>query len=336
MTAFLEKFGCYLVRKTGEDVQASFEQRPLRELPPGEVRIRVRYSSLNYKDAMAATGHPGIAKKYPHVPGIDVAGIVETSESPSFQPGDEVFSTGHELGVERWGGWAEFVQLPADWVLPRPASLTLEETMILGTAGFTAAQCVAALIDHHVTRQKGGVVVTGATGGVGILAVKILSKLGFKVVAVSGKEDQKEWLVQQGAAAYMARSTFIDQTDRPLLMSRWAGGIDTVGGTMLSSLIRGLEHRGCVAACGVVGGAQIPITVYPFILRGVTLAGIDSAWCPDDHRAEIWRRLAGEWKPDDLASVANVITHRDITAVVADMHKGRLRGRTVIQFEDRT
>jgi putative YhdH/YhfP family quinone oxidoreductase len=329
-----DTFGCYLVRKTAEEVQASFEQRPLRELPAGDVRIRVRCSSLNYKDAMAATGHAGIAKKYPHVPGIDVAGVVEASESPEFQPGDEVFSTGHELGVERWGGWAEYAQLPAEWVLRRPEGLTLEQTMILGTAGFTGAQCVAALVDHRVTKHKGGIVVTGATGGVGILAVKILAKLGYKVVAVSGKEDQKEWLIGQGATAFMARSTFVDQTDRPLLMSRWAGGVDTVGGAMLSSLIRGVEHRGCVAACGVVGGASIPITVYPFILRGVTLAGIDSAWCPDDQRAEIWRLLSGEWKPDNLESVASFVTHRGIGDVVADILKGRIRGRVVIRFDD--
>jgi acrylyl-CoA reductase (NADPH) len=335
MTTAPDTFGCYLVRKTGEEVQASFEQRPFRELPAGDVRIRVSYSSLNYKDAMAATGHSGITKKFPHVPGIDVAGVVESSESPAFRPGDEVFSTGHELGVERWGGWSEYVQLPGEWVLPRPLGLTLEQTMILGTAGFTAAQCVAALIDHHVTKHKGGIVVTGATGGVGILAVKILAKLGYKAVAVSGKEDQKEWLVEQGATAFMARSTFVDQSDRPLLMSRWAGGIDTVGGAMLSSLIRGVEHRGCVAACGVVGGANIPLTVYPFILRGVTLAGIDSAWCPDDRRAEIWRRLAGDWKPDNLEGVSNLISHREIADVVSDMLKGRIRGRVVIRLDDR-
>jgi putative YhdH/YhfP family quinone oxidoreductase len=329
-----DSFGCYLVRKTGEEVQASFEQRPLRELPAGDVRVRVQYSSLNYKDAMAATGHAGIVKKFPHVPGIDFAGIVESSESPAFRPGDEVFSTGHELGVERWGGWAEYVQLPAEWVLPRPDGLTLEQTMILGTAGFTAAQCVSALIDHAVTKHKGGVVVTGATGGVGILAVKILAKLGYKVVAVSGKEDQKEWIVEQGATAFTARSTFIDQTDRPLLMSRWAGGIDTVGGAMLSSLIRGMEHRGCVAACGVVGGANIPLTVYPFILRGVTLTGIDSAWCPDDRRREIWQLLSGDWKPERLESIANVIGHSDIPDAVADILKGRIRGRVVIRFDD--
>lgn len=327
-----ESFACYLVRKTGDEVQAGPERRPVRELPPGEVKIRVGYSSLNYKDAMAASGHPGIAKKYPHVPGIDAAGIVEESESPLFHPGDEVLTTGHELGVERWGGWAEFVRVPAEWVVPRPAGLTLLETMILGTAGFTAAQCVAALVDHHVTRQKGAIAVTGATGGVGILALKILSKLRYKVIAVSGKEDQKEWLVGQGATATMARTTFIDQTDRPLLMARWAGGIDTVGGLMLSSLIRGTEHRGCVAACGVVGGAEVPITVYPFILRGVTLAGIDSAWCPDDRRLEIWRRLGDEWKPENLDSIANVIGLSDLPSAIHEILHGRSRGRTVIRM----
>jgi putative YhdH/YhfP family quinone oxidoreductase len=335
MSADSETFGCYLVRKQSDGVYASFERRPLRELPAGDVRIRVRYSSLNYKDAMAAAGHLGIAKRYPHVPGIDAAGVVEESESPRFKPGDEVISTGHELGVERWGGWAEWIRVPAEWVLPRPEGLTLEEAMILGTAGFTAAQCVAALDEHGVSRQKGGVVVTGATGGVGTIAVKILAKLGYKTVAVSGKEDLHDWLIEQGATAVVSRTTFLDQTARPMLMARYAGGIDTVGGAMLSTLLRSTDHRGCVANCGVVGGAEIPVaTVYPFILRGITLAGIDSAWCPDDRRAEIWRRLSQEWKPDNLDSVANIVTVAELPDAIEDILHSRIRGRTVVRIQE--
>jgi putative YhdH/YhfP family quinone oxidoreductase len=193
---------------------------------------------------------------------------------------------------------------------------------------------VAALVDHGIDRNKGAVVVTGGTGGVATIAIRILSRLGYKVVAVTGKETHRDWLVEQGATATVLRTTFVDQTDRPLLRAQWAGGIDTVGGNVLSSLIRSVDHRGCVAACGVVGGAELPITVYPFILRGVTLAGIDSAWCPDDRRREIWRRLAGEWKPAGLSRLATIITPQELRSTVDDMLKGRLSGRTVVRIAE--
>ncbi|MBX3444214.1 MAG: YhdH/YhfP family quinone oxidoreductase [Planctomyces sp.] len=328
-----QDFECFLVRKTGESIASGVDRRPLRELPAGDVLIRVQWSSLNYKDALAATGHSGIVRRFPHVPGIDAAGIVAESSSPLYRAGDEVLSTGHELGVERWGGWAEYVRVPAEWVIPRPQGLTLEETMMLGTAGFTAAQCVAALAERNIVPESGPVVVTGATGGVGTIALKLLSKLGYEVAAVTGKPGERDWLLRQGAAETLTREEFLDTTTRPLLATRWAGGVDAVGGAALTTLVRSLKQRGCVAACGVAGGADLPLTVYPFILRGVALQGIDSAWCPEDRRREIWRRLSEEWRLDGLSELATTIRLADVPGSVREILEGRVRGRRVVRIQ---
>jgi putative YhdH/YhfP family quinone oxidoreductase len=329
----VDTFRCYLVRKTGNDrVEAGVDARPLRELPAGDVLIRVRFSSLNYKDALAATGHPGVARKFPHVPGIDSAGEVVESGSPRFRPGDAVIMTGHELGAERWGGWAEYVRVPADWVVPLPAGLTLEESMILGTAGFTAAQCVYALRHHDVRPESGEVLVTGATGGVGSIAVMILAKLGYQVTAVTGKPAMRASLERRGARRIISRDEAVDGTNRPLLSATYAGGVDTVGGATLGTLLRSMKHRGCVAACGLVGGSDLPVTVYPFILRGVTLAGIDSAWCPEDRRREIWRLLSQEWKPQHLNELAAYVTLDGVGDAVQRILRGEVAGRVVVRI----
>ncbi len=328
-----EQFRCYLIEKTPDGVvSSSITQRKTAELPAGDVTVRVLWSSLNYKDALAATGNPGITRQFPHIPGIDAAGVVAESSSPEFPVGTEVIATGHELGVERWGGWAEFIRVPAAWLVKRPTGLTLEEAMTIGTAGFTAAQCVQALIHAGVTPERGPIVVTGATGGVGSMAVQLLAQLGYEVTAVSGKPDRVEWLQHLGAKAVIDRETFLRVPNRPLLSATWAGGVDTVGGTMLATLIRSVSHRGCVAACGVVGGADLPLTVYPFILRGITLAGIDSAWCPDDQRAEIWNRLATDWKPAHLADSQTVIELDQIGPAVEQILRGQIAGRTLIRI----
>lgn len=326
-----DELKCYLVSKSGEEVSAEITRRPVGELASGEVLVRVRYSSLNYKDALAATGNPGVARKFPHVPGIDAAGIVEESSSPEFPVGTEVIATGHELGVERWGGWAEYVRVPAEWLVRRPHGLTLEESMILGTAGFTAAQCLLAVRTHGVRPPDGDIVVTGATGGVGSIAVKLFAGQGYRVVAVSGKADRKAWLMEQGAAEVVDRSALADTSSRPLLSARWAGAVDTVGGQTLANVIRAMKHRGCVAACGVVGGAELPLTVFPFILRGVTLAGIDSAWCPDDRRRVIWELLSSTWKPKDLASLAEFVDLDQIGTAVPKILAGQITGRVVVR-----
>lgn len=323
---------CYLVRKPGSGaVDASVETRPFHELPPGDTVIRVQCSSLNYKDAMAATGHRGVVKSFPHVPGIDAAGTVVQSESSALKPGQPVLVTGYQQGAERWGGWAEYVRVPAEWGVPLPEGLTLRESMILGTAGFTAAQCVWSLVDHGIAPDHGPVVVTGATGGVGVIAVMLLAKLGYEVTAVSGKKDQYDWLRSLGASNVVGRDDVCDKSDNALLRSRWAGGVDTVGGATLSTIIRSLQHRGCVAACGLVGGHDLPLTVYPFILRGVTLDGIDSAMCPYDRRLAIWSKLANEWKLATLESLATEVTLDHVGDTVQQMLAGQTHGRTLVR-----
>jgi putative YhdH/YhfP family quinone oxidoreductase len=266
---------------------------PLGDLSGDGVLIRARWSSVNYKDALAATGHAGVVRRFPHIPGVDVAGeVVEVGNTigePGFAlaPGSPVLVTGYELGAGAWGGWCQYVRVPRGWVVPCPATLSLRDAMILGTAGFTAALSVDALVAHGVTPGDGEVVVTGATGGVGCLAVGLLAKLGFQTVAVTGKPDCHARLRQWGARDVIGREAVVDASGKPLLPARWAGAVDTVGGATLSTIVRQTLKRGCVTACGLVGGTDLALTVYPFILRGVTLAGIDSAWCPLERRGAL-------------------------------------------------
>ena len=300
------------------------------ELPAGDVLIRVAYSSLNYKDALACQGHPGVVREFPHVPGIDCAGTIVESASDDWRPGDEVLVTGYELGAGHWGGYAAYVRVPAEWVVRLPAGLSLREAMIYGTAGFTAAQCVTAIVEHGIEPKRGPVVVTGATGGVGCLAVAILAKLGYDVAAVTGKRDQHDWLRRLGASTMLGREEVVDDSDRPLLGSRWAAAVDTVGGKPLATILRSMQHRGCVAACGLVAGADLQLTVYPFILRGVTLAGIDSAKCPRPQRLEMWKKLAGPWRVDRLHELANEVTLDELPNEIEKILAGQIVGRTVV------
>jgi len=324
-------FRCYLVTKDqAGKVTGRIAERRLGELPEGEVLIRVAYSSLNYKDALAATGHPGVNKVFPHIPGVDAAGIVAQSGVYEFVPGDPVLVTGFDVGANRWGGWAEFVRVPAEWVVPLPRGLSLRESMMLGTAGFTAGLCVDALQKHGVTPESGEVVVTGASGGVGSMAVAILSKLGHPVVAVTGKSLAHEYLKKLGAREIFDRQAVDDRSGRPLLARRWAGTVDTVGGNILGTVLRATQHSGCVAACGLAGGSDLPVTVYPFILRGITLAGIDAAWGSIPLRHEIWARLARPWKLDCLEEIARFIELEDLPAKIGEILAGRVVGRFAV------
>jgi acrylyl-CoA reductase (NADPH) len=324
---------CYLVdRGSSGEVSAAITERSLDELPAGDVLVHVMYSSLNYKDALAATGHRGIVKRFPHVPGVDAAGVVAASDSPSFGVGDEVLVTGHDIGATRWGGWADYVRVPHEWIVPLPAGLTLREAMIMGTAGLTAALCIDTLQKHDLRPDTGPILVTGATGGVGSLAVAILAKLGYEVAAVTGKTEAHEYLKGLGALRTLAREAIDDRSGRPLLSGVWAGGIDTVGGNMLGTLLRSLRHGGCVAACGLAGSAELPISVYPFILRGVTLSGVDASWCAETARRENWQRLAGPWKPDQLTAMARFTSLGGLEPYVADILAGRIRGRVVAEI----
>lgn len=324
-------FPCYLVRKTADQqASAHVEKVGVDDLPEGDVLIRVAYSSLNYKDALACQGHPGVVRDFPHVPGVDCAGTVEESSSEDFRPGDEVLVTGYELGAGQWGGFAAFVRVPADWIVRLPEGLSLREAMIYGTAGFTAAQCVTAITDRGIDPPRGPVVVTGSTGGVGCMAVAILAKLGYHVTAVTGKQDRHDWLRRLGAKEILGREAVVDTSGRPLLPAHWAAAVDTVGGAPLATVLRSMQHRGCVAACGLVAGAVLPLSVYPFILRGVTLAGVDSAKCPRPQRLEMWERLAGAWRVDRLDELAEEVTLDQLPDRVAQILTGQIVGRTLV------
>jgi putative YhdH/YhfP family quinone oxidoreductase len=330
--AMPQSFPAYVVRKNESGrISAATETISREELPPGEVLIRVVFSSLNYKDAMACQGHPGVVGAFPHVPGIDCAGVVEESTTHSVSPGDEVLVTGYGLGSARWGGYAGFVRVPAEWVVPLPSDVTTEETMVYGTAGFTAAQSVTAIVEHRIEPANGDVVVSGASGGVGSFAVAILAQLGFRVIAATGKRHATDFLKQLGAAEVIRREDLIVTKSQPLLAARWAAAVDTVGGETLASILRSTKHRGCVTACGLVGGANLDITVYPFILRGVTLAGIDSAKCPQDRRLAMWKKLAGEWKVPALLTMAKTVTLDRLPAAVDAILAGEIIGRTLVR-----
>jgi len=326
-----ESFPCYMVRRNEtENVSARVEATTFDALPAGHVLIRVAYSSLNYKDALASQGHPGVVRQFPHVPGIDCAGIVAESSSSDFRPGDEVLITGYDLGAGQWGGFAAYVRAPAEWIVRMPSGLNAREAMTYGTAGFTAAQCVTAIVERGIEPQRGPVVVTGATGGVGSLAVAILAKLGFEVAAVTGKAERHDWLRQIGAKQILSRADVLDESDTPLLAGRWAAAIDTVGGNPLATILRSMKYRGCVAACGLVAGPELVTSVYPFILRGVSLAGIDSAKCPRPQRLEMWLKLAGLWRVENLDAFASEATLDDLPKCVEQILSGNVVGRTLV------
>ncbi|HEX3655903.1 MAG TPA: YhdH/YhfP family quinone oxidoreductase [Pirellulales bacterium] len=325
-------FDCYLVEKDGAGkFHGRVARKSVVDLPAGEVLVRISYSSLNYKDALSATGHPGVTRKFPHVPGIDAAGVVEESHTPLVEPGDEVFITGFDLGQNTWGGFAQYVRVPGKWIMPLPEGLTLREVMIYGTAGLTAGQCVEALQKQGIQPGHGEVVVTGASGGVGSLAVGILAKAGYQVVASSGKPAAHTHLTRLGARRIISREEVSDTTQKPMLPPRWAAAIDTVGGQTLSTLVRSLEHGGAVAACGLVGGVELGLTVYPFILRNVSLLGIDSVECPLEARTRIWHKLAGEWKPKQLDAVAaEEVGLDELNDAVERILAGKTVGRVVV------
>ncbi|TWT66010.1 YhdH/YhfP family quinone oxidoreductase [Allorhodopirellula solitaria] len=322
-------FRCFYVTRADDVVSHRITERPVSELPDGDVTIAVQWSSLNYKDALAATGNPGVAPNLPHVPGIDAAGVVEVG-TERLPVGTKVIVTGYDLGGKHWGGWAERIRVPESWVVPLPDSLSLRETMIIGTAGFTAAQCVREIIRNEVPTDKKPILVTGATGGVGSLAVKLLSQLGYRVTAMTGKQEAHDWLRSLGASEIVMRAELDTESTRPMLSTRFQAGVDTVGGNTLVSLLKSVDVNGCVSACGMVGGSELEMTVFPFILRGVRLAGITSALCPMDERLKIWERLAGPWKLNDLGVFASEIGLDDLSPKIDEILAGKVRGRVVV------
>lgn len=276
-----------VIELEGNKFSREIEQRDINSLPEGDVLIKVNYSSLNYKDALSSTGNKGVTRKYPHTPGIDAAGVVVESSNENFKEGSEVLVTGYDLGMNTSGGFSEYIRVPAEWVVMLPKGLSLEESMIYGTAGFTAALSVYKLVQSGVNPSDGEILVTGASGGVGSIAVGILSKLGYDVIAGTGKPEAREVLINTGAKDIILREELDDKSGKPMLKTRWAGVIDTVGGNILSTVIKATKYGGSVTACGNVASPEFSANVFPFILRGVNLLGVDSVQCPMDLRLRL-------------------------------------------------
>lgn len=303
------------------------------DLPAGDVLVRVHYSSINYKDALSATGNKGVTKQYPHTPGIDVSGIVESSDSEKFKKGDKVIVTGYDLGMNTAGGFGQYIRIPAEWVVKLPEGLSMKESMIIGTAGFTAGISVLRL-SELVKPENGKVVVSGATGGVGSVALSLLSKLGYQTVAISGKQEESDFLHALGAKEIISRNDFQVVDKRPMLSSQYAGAIDTVGGTILENILKGLKPLGAVTTCGSVSSTQLNMTVFPFILRGITLIGVSAQNYPTHLREPLWQKLANEWKPNNLLDLYSEISIEEIKSRIDLILEGKLKGRTIVKMID--
>ena len=303
----------------------------INDLPDGDLLIRVRYSSLNYKDALSASGNRGVTRQYPHTPGIDAAGVIEKSSVDQFKEGDKVIVTSYDLGMNTSGGFGQYIRVPADWAVKLPNGLSLRQSMIFGTAGFTAGMSIDKLLES-ITPEQGKILVTGATGGVGSIAAGILSYLGYEVSAVSGKPDTR-FLEDLGVKEIIDRNTFIENMSQPLLKTRWAGAVDTVGGDILATAIKSVKHNGIVTCCGNVASPDLPINVYPFILRGISLLGIDSQNCPMDFRCRVWEKLSREWKMDMLENIFKEVTLEDLNNRIDCILKGELKGRILINLD---
>jgi putative YhdH/YhfP family quinone oxidoreductase len=306
-------------------------QRNTGDLPQNGVLIKVAYSSLNYKDALSATGNKGVTRRYPHTPGIDAAGFVAESSSPDFKPGDQVIVTGYDLGMNTMGGFGEYINVLPEWVVPLPSGLSLKESMILGTAGFTAALSVHHLLRCGQKTSDGPLLITGATGGVGSLSVAIASKTGFDVTASTGKKDENEYLINIGAKTIIDRSAVDDHSGRMLLRPQWAGAIDTVGGNTLATLLKSLKPHGNVACCGNVASPLLNTSVFPFILNGVNLLGINSATTPMQLRKTLWEKLAYEWKPDFQVLKTQTAGLDSIHRSIEKILEGGITGRVVLE-----
>lgn len=325
-----ETFRAVLLEQADGRTTARVAELDPGSLPEGDVLVDVAFSTLNYKDALAITGAGKIVRQFPFVPGIDLAGTVSRSEHPCFKPGDEVILTGWGVGERHWGGLAEKARVKGDWLLLRPEGLSLEQAMAIGTAGFTAMLCVMALEEQGVAPEKGEVVVTGAAGGVGSIAIPLLARRGFKVVASTGRAELEGYLKGLGAAEVVGRERFAQGSKAPLDSARWAGAIDTVGGDTLANLLKGMQYHGVVAACGLAGSSSLDATVFPFILRGVRLIGVDSVLYPAERRPAVWARLARDLDPGLLASMETRIGLADVPKVAPEFLKGAVRGRVVV------
>ena len=326
------KFKALVSSESNKKYESKVQSRTIQDLPEGDVLIKVYFSSLNYKDALSAIGNKGVSRNYPHTPGIDAAGIIETSESKNFKVGEEVIVTGYDLGMNTSGGFSEYIRVPSEWVVKKPEGISLSESMALGTAGLTAGLCVRKLINHKLTPDSGKLFVTGATGGVGIVAMMLLSKLGFEVVAITGKLESQDMLKKYGASEVITREDLDQPLISPLQKSIYAGGIDAVGGNVLSNLICATSQRAAIACCGMVNGADLNTSVFPFILRGISLYGVDSAETELGIKEEVWNNFSSEWKLEDLENLIKEITLSDLPAEIDTILKGQQIGRIRVKI----
>ncbi len=329
-------FQALVISEQDGQFQTQLQNRSFEILPAQQVRIQVHYSALNYKDALSSQGNRGVTRNYPHTPGIDAAGIVVQSHSEQVAVGDAVIVTSYDLGMNTAGGLAEFIDVPADWVVPLPTGLSLRDSMILGTAGLTAGLAFDKLQRCGLTPEQGPVLVTGASGGVGSLSVALLAQQGFEVWAVSGKPDLYDWLKGLGASQCLARDAVQAPLDKPILRPRWAGAIDTVGGQMLSSLVRACDKEGVIAVCGLVGSADLPLTVFPFILNGIHLVGVDSAQVKMAQRQKIWQYWANDWTVPDLGQYLETLSLEQVPAALEQMLAGQSQGKKLVQISHAT
>ncbi len=322
-----------VIEETPNGFVKSIQTQSIDNLPEGDVLIRVHYSSLNYKDALSASGNKGITKQYPHTPGIDAAGVVEQSDNKRFAKGDKVIVTGYDLGMNTSGGFGQYIRVPADWIVPLPATMTLKEAMIYGTAGFTAAQMIEKL-QSVLDSLTGKVIVSGATGGVGSMAVAILHKLGCQVTALSSKttKEATDYLKALGADEVLSRQAFVGQEPRPLLKGTYAAAIDTVGGTVLENMVKSVQPYGAVCCCGNAASPKIQLTVFPFILRGVSLLGVSSQNYPMAKRLQLWQKLATDWKIEDTSKLYTTISLEALPNTIDAMLQGKIQGRFVVDM----
>ncbi|MFQ5681866.1 MAG: YhdH/YhfP family quinone oxidoreductase [Candidatus Binatia bacterium] len=326
-------FKALVVKETGDKrFLMEITRKAVEDLSHGDVLIEVQYSSLNYKDGLSASGHKGVTRSYPHTPGIDAAGIVVESKDPQFVVGESVIVTGYDLGVNTSGGFAQYIRVPAAWVVKSPQGITLKESMVYGTAGFTAALSVLRLWESGVKPEQGEILVTGATGGVGCLAVGILAQAGYSVVAATGKLEEKDFLLGLGAREVISRDAATDSSRRPLLKGRWAGVVDTVGGNFLVTALKSTKYGGVVTCCGMVASADLSVTVYPFILRAVRLLGIDSVECPMVTRLLIWEKISHEWKLGNLDTLYQECSLEELDKKIDLILGGKIKGRIVVNL----
>jgi len=323
----------FVVNKTQEGKFISgIEEIDIPTIGENEVLIKTSYSSLNFKDALSSVGNPGVTRNFPHVTGIDVAGIIEQSNSIDFTKGDEVLVTGYDMGMNSDGGHQSFVKVPASWVVKKPSDISDKEIMTYGTAGLTAGLSVNELLNNGITPESGEILVTGATGGVGSIAVSILSKLGFEVVAISGKEDKIPFLKELGAKEVILRKDFDVENKKPMVRERFAGVVDTVGGNILAEALKAIKYDGVATCCGLTSSFALDTNVFPFILRGVRLIGIDSVECKIEKKIAVWNKLANEFKIDTLQEITNEIKLEDLPNAYQSLLDGKAVGRYVVKI----